>query len=85
MIETFRLEPISARIFWQQVRDGEELTKDSGPFKYRDFLMQNLMAGIKKPTNHEIVYRAHTAWNAYRRGSKTTLRYQHNLPIQSLI
>ena len=69
--------------FWENVRDGEGLTRKSPQFKLREFLRDtNFSAGAwagvttKKPaTQHEIVFRSIVAWNAYRKNISTALKY----------
>lgn len=75
--------------FWTQVRDGEGLSKSMPSFKLREFLKESSYSvGMAVNANqrrvvshHEMVSKCITAWNAYRSGNKTILRYYPSRPI----
>ena len=80
MIKTWNKDKADAKIFWQNVRDGEFLKKDDPEWKLRTFLLQAKEKGeggyqIRTIQANEYVYRCLIAWNAFRQGKKTNLAY----------
>ena len=84
MIMTFRKSPVSASVFWEGVRDGENLKKKAPQLTLRDFLMSSSMKTTqnhKTTTYIEILVRCIHAWNAFRAGKTTILRYYYGKPV----
>jgi len=71
------------RLFFKQVRDGEGLNRKMPAFKLRNYLMtHNYNRGkgtqglpSKVITFHEMASKSITAWNAFRKGLTTDLKY----------
>jgi len=89
MLLTWEKSQSDSKLFWKQVRDGEGLTRKMPAFKLRNYLMTNNWnrgkgtMGIPNriATFHEMVSKCITAWNAFRKGSTTDLKYYANKPI----
>lgn len=75
--------------FWAEVRDGEDLKRTMAPFKVREFLKESNYdrgrgaAGNNRRTvsQHEMMSRCITGWNAFRKNSKTDLKYYPSKPV----
>jgi hypothetical protein len=76
-------------MFWKQVRDGEGLTRSMPSHKFREYLMTHNY-GVGRGTQgapghvvsfHEMVSKGVTAWNAFRKGKTTDLKYFPGKPI----
>ena len=73
--------------FWTQVRDGEGLKKADPSMILRDFLMTTSVGygqglkDVKLVSMHEMVSKCVTAWNAFRKGARTDLKYYSSKPI----
>jgi hypothetical protein len=87
MISTFRKNHNDAEIFWEEVRDGENLKGNSPSLKLRNYLMTTNTAigqGVNAPSlsvaasEKEIYAKCIIAWNAYRRGDSTALKFYAN-------
>lgn len=85
MIKTGRISETDAARFWSRVRDGDNLPTRSPIKKLRDYLLtarayrgsgklQNVL-GVRLATDHEIASKCITAWNAFRNGGTTALKY----------
>lgn len=82
MMETWRKNGTKAYKFWEEVRDGAYLTKWSPTKLLREFLIESSGKkgrGFISPNNHQYIYRASVAWNAFIEGRKTALRYRPEL------
>jgi len=83
MMETWRKNKNMARRFWEQVRDGEGLGKSDATKSLREFLIESsgrkYSMAYSAPNNHQYIYRAAVAWNAFIEGRKTSLRYRPEL------
>lgn len=81
IMETFKIAPKQAILFWTRVRDGERLLKEMPEKKLREFLI-GANRNIRKIyehlpiSNHEYVYRCHIAWNAKMENGTTKLAYR---------
>lgn len=87
MIVTFKKNHGDAETFWEEVRDGENLKGNSPSLKLRNYLMTTNTAigrGVNAPaltaaaSNIEIYAKCIIAWNAYRRGDSTALKFFAN-------
>lgn len=99
MILTWRKSHRDAQTFWFSVRDGEQMKKSHPAFQLREFLRSarlyrrnvngdlGLRAGMPYNivTDHEITSRCITAWNAFRKGRPTKIRYFIHKPIPEAI
>lgn len=85
MFLTMRKNARQAETFWANVRDGENLTKDMPEMRLREFLMSvnsHVTAySYRTVKQHEYIYKCVTAWNAFRKGVSTTLRYSPSKDI----
>jgi hypothetical protein len=87
MILTMRRHRGDAEKFWTDIRDGEGLKKAMPQQKIRDYLMQVTVfrgrgaSSRRSVTDHEIICKCIAAWNAYRRGESTCLKYYPEKPI----
>jgi hypothetical protein len=88
MIATFRKGQGDATRFWTAVRDGENLLRKSGPFALREFLKSaSLYSGSNNVQQRIVVDRRAIyakclhAWNAWRDGRETGLRYLPAAPL----
>ena len=82
IIRTWEKNRRDSLAFWSSVRDGEDLKRTDPPMLLRDFLMGctvnrgNGATSKRATSNHEIIARSITAWNAHRRGDKlTSIKY----------
>lgn len=79
--------------FWIAVRDGEGLKRTEPQHKLRDFLKESnfdrgrgAVGGARRTVNqHEMTSRCITAWNAFRKGQSTDLKYFPGKPIPKAI
>lgn len=77
--------------FWIDVRDGEGLKRSMPTYKLREFLRTSAYdrgrgaLRARPVTAHEMTARCITAWNAYRKGESTSLKYFPNKPIPKAI
>ena len=90
MIKTFKIDRNASRIFWINVKDGENLSKNDPRKLLREFLMLNQTRDTKRAlgslANHEIVYRCSLAWNHFRKGTQVkALLYRSDCEPQKLI
>jgi hypothetical protein len=94
MMRTWGKNRADAQQFWEAVRDGENLTTKSPAKRLRDYLMQTAtchgrgavrQADKSIASSHEIHAKCITAWNAYRRGSTTDLKYYADKPIPAAV
>lgn len=84
MIVTFKKCAADAEVFWEQVRDGDNLPASSPALRLRNYLLStsisfgrgvnaeslNASASVK-----EMYAKCLVAWNAYRSGGTTQLKY----------
>lgn len=81
MFATYNLSPFHASEFWEAVRDGTDPNPDAPTRKLQRFLLStgsNLTyanKGKKVATAREFMARCLTAWNAWRKGIRTELKY----------
>ena len=73
MIKTYQKRKHSAQIFWEQVRDGIGLNRNSPQLRLRNYLMAITLQG--KGQNRQVFVKCIHAWNAYVTNSTTDLRY----------
>jgi hypothetical protein len=87
MIVTFRKNHGDAETFWEEVRDGENLKGSSASLKLRNYLLSTNTKhgrGVNAPSlnaaasNKELYAKCIIAWNAYRRGDSTQLKFYAN-------
>lgn len=90
MMLTYDKSQKDTEIFWSEVRDGEGLKRTMPSFQLREFLKEtnydrgNSAQGNGKriATEHEMISRSITAWNAFRmRESRVNLKYYPGKPI----
>lgn len=89
MILTYEKSQKSAKDFWENVRDGEGLKKSQPEYVLREFLKDTSINRGRGATvfknrtcsDHEVTSKCISAWNAYRRGEKTVLKYFASKPI----
>lgn len=88
MMATFKKNKSEAEVFWTAVRDGDMLKKTDPAFKLRDFLMNNSVgfgAGARSSKEtvsaREMFGRCIIAWNAYRSGGTTNLKFFPSKPL----
>jgi hypothetical protein len=84
MIQSFKKSRSDAEIFWEEVRDGENLKGNSPSLKLRNYLLSTNTAfgrGVNAPALNaaasykEMYSKCIIAWNAYRRGDSTQLKF----------
>lgn len=91
MMKSWRVSNNDAYIFWERVRDGENLNKAMPEMKLREFLIQTRSTirpsvyMTRRVTDHEYAYRCALAWNAFRRNKPTNLSYHPDAEIPKLI
>lgn len=90
MIITWEKDKAAARLFWEAVRDGVGLSKDSPALVLRNYLMTTGLTKARTTktdtaTTREMHVKCIHAWNAYRRGAKTTLKYIYDAPVPKII
>ena len=89
MIKTYEKSINGSIEFWGNVRDGELLTANMPEYVYREFLLISATKSRSKlsgnVSNHEYICRGSLAWNAFRRGTHTTMPYRVNSPPSPLI
>jgi len=87
MMLTWQKSQSDAMKFWLMVRDGEGLNKQMPAHRLRDFLQTHSIHGgrVGNParvvTGHEMTSRCMVAWNAFRKGTPTDLKYIPNNPV----
>jgi len=82
-----------AEIFWAQVRDGEGLSKSMPSYRVREYLRETVsdfgagarVIGMRRATDHEIISKCISGWNAYRRKQSTALKYFADKPIPAAV
>lgn len=90
MIQTWRISAADAYVFWERIRDGENLTKEMPEMKLREFLLQTRsiicpsVYAARRVTDHEYAYRCALAWNAFRTKGSTNLAYRPEKPVPKL-
>jgi len=81
ILQTFTKSQDASDTFWRQVRDGEGLRRSMPTYKLRNYLLTHNYGfgrgalGVKVSTFHEMTSKCITAWNAYRKGVATDLKY----------
>jgi hypothetical protein len=93
MMETYDKDWQSAKIFWEDVRDGAELKKNDPALLLKNYLQMTAISSNnrKAAPSHEVVtsremyVKCLHAWNASRSGTKTNLRYLPDAPIPRLV
>jgi len=80
MMKSWRKDKKDAKLFWERVRDGENLTNTMPEMKIREFLMLTRQASrvayARTVKPHEYAYKCAAAWNAFRTNNKkASLRY----------
>lgn len=92
IIMTWRKDNYNAEKFWKAIRDGEHLTSEMPTHKLRDYLMyvsisrgRGSSTGKQLVSEHEMISKCITAWNAFRKTELTTLRYSPGKPIPKAI
>ena len=89
MMRTFEVDAADAEKFWGDVRDGQMLKVNSPQLKIRDWLRRHGVGAVRnssaaipggKACYKEVYDRCLQAWNAYRKGGDTSLRYYADKP-----
>lgn len=75
--------PHVAPYFWEEVKEGTGLAKDSSQLKLRDYLLTARLQGASK--QKEMFVKCIHAWNAARKGEKTNLAYHPDKPIPKIL
>lgn len=84
---TWEKSQSDSEIFWKQVRDGDGLKRTDPAKVIRDFLLSSSVGfgqgakGIRKVSLHEMTSKCITAWNAFRKGTNTDLKYYSDKPV----
>jgi len=89
ILRTYRKDATGTRQFWPRVRDGEGLSKTDPEYVLRGFLTTVAVAcgrgasRTRKAPFHEMFSRCIHAWNAWRAGTPTNLKYHAtaSLPV----
>lgn len=90
MITTYQKNHTISKTFWTEVRDGENLKSTSASLKLRNYLLSTACSvgrgvtanNLNDPVSErEMFSKCIIAWNAYRKGDTTALRYYPNKPI----
>lgn len=93
MMETYDKDWQSAKIFWEEVRDGAELKKNDPALLLKNYLQTTSISTSNRRaasnqeavTAREMYVKCLHAWNASRSGTKTNLRYLPDAPIPRLV
>lgn len=93
MFATWQKNKTEAMKFWLLVRDGNSPNHRSADRTLRDWLLRTSIGLGKgaaknekqKASLREMYCRARTAWNAWRRGEPTSLRYYPDAPTPPLV
>jgi hypothetical protein len=90
MIATYQKCQRDALVFWRDIRDGANLKRNAPAKKLRDWLRMVVVQGSAatnphKVTEREMYCRCITAWNAFRKGTTTSLRYFPNKSIPRVL
>jgi hypothetical protein len=84
MIVTYRKDHADAEEFWEEVRDGENLKANSASLRLRNYLLSTSISfgrGVnagslnESASVREMYAKCIVAWNAYRSGGTTSLKY----------
>lgn len=92
MIKTYHKNKKQSVRFWSDVRDGVGLDRKNPALVLRDYLKTATVHygmgakkavdfNIKPVTRKEMHVKCILAWNAYRKGTTTDLKYYHNKPV----
>jgi hypothetical protein len=93
MIMTLRKDAAEAETFWEEVRDGENLRGNSPSLRLRNYLLSTTIGvgrGVTSPSlnaaasNREMYGKCIVAWNAYRRGDPTALKFYADKPLPKI-
>jgi|GEM_PF-1288265 len=89
MMQTWRKNHELATIFWENVRDGEQLTGTMPEKKLRDFLLTTRAVShqpitIRTINPHEYAYRCILAWNAAIKNKPSSLAYHANCELPKI-
>jgi hypothetical protein len=94
IITTFKKCSGDAEIFWEEVRDGENLKGNSPSLKLRNYLLSTNTAvgrGTNAPSLNaaasvrEMYSKCIIAWNAYRRGDSTQLKFYADKDLPKVV
>lgn len=80
MIASFGKSESDAEVFWCAVRDGDMLKRSDPAFRLREYLANACVSASahtqkKKASNKEMFAKCVHAWNAYRSGKRTDLKF----------
>lgn len=87
MMQTRRANADAAATFWSAVRDGDMLKKSDPAYKLREFLLRSKVKSSSGSRDTEVVDqrtmygKCIVAWNAYRTGNTTALKYFSDKPL----
>lgn len=91
VLKTWEKHQAMTKTFWFDVRDGENLKKKDPTYKLREFLLTHTTIKgrgshhYRKADDKEIQVRCIHAWNAFRRGESTLMRFYPDKPIPKVI
>jgi hypothetical protein len=94
MIVTFKKCSADAEVFWEEVRDGENLKGSSPSLKLRNYLLSTTISfgrGVNAPSLNaavsfrEMYSKCIIVWNAYRRGDSTQLKFYADKEIPKAV
>ncbi|MDD5722682.1 MAG: hypothetical protein PHY29_02955 [Syntrophales bacterium] len=91
MLMTWEKNQEQCREFWSDVRDGENLKRSMAAYKLRDYLLStNISRGMgarmsRSVTVREMLSKCIVAWNAYRKGESTALKYFPEKPVPKAV
>lgn len=94
MILTFRKSSSDAEVFWECVRDGDNLPAKSPALKLRNYLLQTSVAvgrgvsahTLSNPASYREMHgKCIVAWNAFRRSDSTALKFYAEKELPKVI
>lgn len=75
ILKTYEANKKEAQAFWPRVRDGEMMSADAPEYRLRQYLLQGGVTSQLSGRRREVIAKCIMAWNAYRKGKATSLRY----------
>jgi hypothetical protein len=88
MMKTWDKDKYAAELFWKSVIDQIDLAANSPMLVLSRYLLTSALGGSSKlrvSNSREMQVKCIHAWNAYRSGSKTSLKYHPNAPIPKIM
>jgi hypothetical protein len=90
IMNTWDKDKQAARTFWEAVRDGVGLPKNAPALILRNYLMSTGLTKSRTTktstaTTREMYVKSIHAWNAFRTGTRTNLKYYIDTPVPKII